>query len=148
MSWCCHRGAAVFAPIPGPDRILLVRQYRHSVGDYMWEIPAGRLERGERPLTAAKRELEEECGLTARRWRKACAFYPAPGYTNEIMHLFFAFDLAPARGGKRPDADEEIETREFTRRELERIVAKGGIRDGKTLAALALLSLDRWDWGR
>jgi ADP-ribose diphosphatase len=143
-----HAGAAVFAPIPAKNRILLVRQYRHAASDYLWEIPAGRLERGENPLAAAKRELAEECGLEAGRWRKASAFYPAPGYTSEVMHLFFAYDLRPARGGRRPDHDEEIETREFSRRELERMIAKGGIRDGKTLAAAALLSMEYWDPGR
>jgi ADP-ribose pyrophosphatase len=143
-----HAGAAVFAPIPAPNRILLVRQYRHAAGDYMWEIPAGRLERGEDPLAAAKRELAEECGLAARRWKKACAFYPAPGYTSEVMHLFFAFDLRPAPAGKTPDHDEEIETREFTRARFERLVSKGSIRDGKTLAAAAMLSLGFWDLAR
>lgn len=132
-----HAGAAVFAPIPGPGRILLVRQYRHAAGDFLWEIPAGRLEPGEDPLVAARRELAEECGLEARLWRQAPAFYPAPGYTNEVMHLFFAYGLTPARGDARPDHDEEIETRVFTRQELDTMIRRGKIRDGKTLAAAA-----------
>lgn len=136
-----HHGAAVFAPIPRPGRILLIRQYRHAIGDYAWEIPAGRMEEGEKPLATAKRELAEECGLAARRWRKAAAFYPAPGYTTEIMHLFFCYDLRKATGNARPDADEEIETREFTIRELDRRIRARTIIDGKTLAAALYLKL-------
>lgn len=132
-----HGGAAVIAPLLDPETILLVRQYRHAAGDSLWEVPAGRLERGERPLTAAKRELAEECGLEARTWRKVPPFYPAPGYTNERMHLFFATGLRPARGEATPDRDEEFVLRPFTRRELERAVERGSVCDGKTIAALA-----------
>ncbi|MBL8694015.1 MAG: NUDIX hydrolase [Planctomycetes bacterium] len=134
-----HDGAAVFVPIPEPGKLILIRQYRHAARGYLWEIPAGRLEKGERPLAAAKRELAEECGLTARRWHKAASFLPAPGYTDEVMHLFFAYDLAPDQSGARPDQDEEIEMRTFSLAEISEWMRSGRIRDGKTLVAFAYL---------
>lgn len=130
-----HHGAAVFAPIPAPGRILLIRQYRHACGDYLWEIPAGRIEPGEGPLATAKRELAEECGLAARTWKKAAAFNPAPGYTTEVMHLYFCYNLSKATGNERPDADEEIEVKEFTIKELDKMIKNGKIIDGKTIIA-------------
>lgn len=136
-----HRGAAVFAPITARGGVLLVRQYRHAAGRALWEIPAGRLERGESPLATARRELAEECGLEAARWRKVAAFLPAPGYTTEVMHLYFATGLRPARTPLEPDDDEEIRTREFSRSELDRAIASGRIVDGKTLVAALYLRL-------
>lgn len=136
-----HGGAAVFAPIPAPGKILLIRQYRHAAADFLWEIPAGRIEAGERPLATAKRELAEECRLDAGRWRKATAFYPAPGYATEVMHLYFAYDLRLHRAGARPDHDEEITTKIFSTRELDRMIQKGTIIDGKTIAAALYLKL-------
>jgi ADP-ribose pyrophosphatase len=130
-----HDGAAVFAPITARGGVLLVRQYRHAARGFLWEIPAGRLEPGERPLAAAKRELAEECGLAARSWRKVAAFLPAPGYTTEPMHLFFARGLRPAPPGAHPDEDEEIEVAEFTLAALEREIRTGRIVDGKTIVA-------------
>jgi ADP-ribose pyrophosphatase len=136
-----HKGAAVFAPIPSRGRILLIRQYRHACGGDIWEIPAGRIERGENPLATAKRELAEECGLEARRWRKACAFYPAPGYTTEVMHLYFAYGLSPDSSNATKDADEEIEVKEFRRTELDRMIERRKIVDAKTIVAAMYLKL-------
>ncbi|HKE01527.1 MAG TPA: NUDIX hydrolase [Planctomycetota bacterium] len=130
-----HDGAAVFAPITARGGVLLVRQYRHAARRFLWEIPAGRLERGESPLACAKRELAEECGLAARRWEKVATFLPAPGYTTEPMHLFFARGLRPAPPGATPDDDEEFELREFSLPELERAIRGGRIVDAKTIVA-------------
>ncbi|MFN0206366.1 MAG: NUDIX hydrolase [Planctomycetota bacterium] len=136
-----HQGAAVFAPIPAPGRILLIRQYRHACGGHIWEIPAGRMERGEHPLATAKRELAEECGLAAKKWRKACAFYPAPGYTTEIMHLYFAYHLHKDTTGAEKDDDEEIVMKEFSVKELDNMIKAGKIIDGKTIVAAMYLKL-------
>ncbi|MBI3819794.1 MAG: NUDIX hydrolase [Planctomycetes bacterium] len=136
-----HHGAAVFAPIPRKGRILLIRQYRHAAGDYLWEIPAGRVERGERALATAKRELAEECSLEARRWVKAAAFYPAPGYTTEIMHLFFCYELSKSRLNAQMDADEEIVVKEFSIKKMEKMIKNGLIVDGKTIVAAMYLKL-------
>jgi ADP-ribose diphosphatase len=138
-----HHGAAVFVPITARGGVLLVRQYRHAAGRFLWEIPAGRVERGERPLATAKRELAEECGLEARRWTRVAAFLPAPGYTTEVMHLYFARDLRPARGDLRPDHDEDIALKEVSRRDLARAIAGGKILDAKTIVAAFYLSIGR-----
>ncbi len=135
-----HGGAAVFVPIPRPGRVLLVRQYRHAARRRLWEVPAGRLERGERPLTTARRELAEECGLRASSWERVTSFWPVPGYATEVMHLYFARGLSPAAPGAEPDDDEDIETREFTHAELFARIASGEIIDGKTLVAAFFLA--------
>jgi 8-oxo-dGTP pyrophosphatase MutT (NUDIX family) len=105
-----HGGAVAVAAIGADGRLLVVRQYRHAVGDWLDEVVAGRLEAGEEPLTAARRELEEEAGLRAEHWREVATFFPAPGFCSERMTLFVATDLRPAGPDRRaPDDDEEIE---------------------------------------
>ncbi|HKB15145.1 MAG TPA: NUDIX hydrolase [Planctomycetota bacterium] len=133
-----HPGAAVVLPKMDADRVLLVRQYRHAARAFLWEAPAGRLEPGESPEQAARRELREETGLRAERWTRLGGFFPAPGITSEFMHLFLAEGLAPD-GGAAPDEDEEIETGVFPLAEIRRRIRDGEIRDGKTIVALALL---------
>ena len=133
-----HPGAAVVLPRMDADRVLLVRQYRHAAGAFLWEAPAGRLEPGESPEETARRELLEETGLQAARWRRLGGFFPAPGITSEFMHVFVAEGLAPGAGAE-PDEDEEIETGVFPLAEVRRRVRDGEIRDGKTIVALALL---------
>src|SRR5215813_5322880 len=87
-----HRGSAVMMAVDDRKRILLVRQYRLPARQYLWELPAGRLDEGEKPLQAAKRELVEETGYRARSWKKLVSFYPSPGYVSEKMFLFVATD--------------------------------------------------------
>ncbi len=132
-----HPGAVAIAAVDGDGRLVLVRQYRHAAGDWLEEIPAGRLERGEEPLEAARRELEEETGLCAESWRLLAAPYPAPGFCSERLHLFLAEGLRPAGLDRRtPDEDEELET---VRRTPAEILRSGG-RDMKTLLAAAWLA--------
>src|SRR5574341_2267217 len=97
-------------------RILLVRQFRLPAQQSLWELPAGRLDRGETPLRAAKRELIEETGYQAHRWTRLVSFYPSPGYCSERMTIYLAEDLTP--GTARPEADESIESRWFTAGDL------------------------------
>jgi ADP-ribose pyrophosphatase len=109
-----HPGAVAIAATPETGRVLLVRQYRHAVGRWMLELPAGRLERGEAPLDAARRELEEETGYRARRWRVLGRTFAAPGFCSEQMTLFHATDLRRADTGRaRMDADEELDVIEI-----------------------------------
>jgi len=131
-----HPGAVCIAPVLPGGELLLVRQYRHAVGDWLVEIPAGRLEEGEDPLAAARRELEEETGHRATRWRELLVFHPAPGFSSEHLVLFEARGLEPIPGGGRAcDADEELE---LVRARPAEILA-GMTTDAKTLLAAHLL---------
>ncbi len=134
-----HAGSAVMMAVDESGRILLVRQYRLPALARMWELPAGRLDPGETPLSAAKRELVEETGYRARQWRKLVTFYASPGYVSEKMTIFVATELS--EGKAQPMEDERIETRWFKPEELERMIGAGKIADGKTLVGMLL-------WGR
>jgi ADP-ribose pyrophosphatase len=131
-----HQGSAVVLPVDAEGRVLLVSQFRLPVQGKIWELAAGRIDQGEKPLAAAKRELLEETGLRARNWKRLATMYPTPGYVSELMHLYLATDLT--QGDAQPMEDERIETRWFSRAELEKRIDKGRLPDGKTLAGLLL----------
>jgi ADP-ribose pyrophosphatase len=126
-----HAGSAVMMAVDEKKRILLVRQYRLPADAYLWELPAGRLDPGEKPLQAAKRELAEETGYTARNWKKLSSFWVSPGYVEEKMTIFLATDLT--EGTATPMDDERIETRWFTRPEIAAMIDSGKIADAKTM---------------
>ncbi len=126
-----HDGSAVMMPVNEKGRVLLVRQYRLPARDYLWELPAGRLDPGETALKAAKRELEEETGIKAKKWLKIASFYPSPGFLAEKMDLFLAEDLK--QGEAKPMEDERIEVRWFKAKELDAMVRDGKIQDAKTI---------------
>jgi ADP-ribose pyrophosphatase len=136
-----HPGSAVMMAVDSRRRVLLVKQYRLPAKQYLWELPAGRVDPGETPLKAAKRELKEETGFTARRWSKLVSYYSSPGFLAEKMNIFLAEDLR--EGDSTPMEDERIDCRWFPLRELEDGIVKGTIRDGKTLAALAAYRLSK-----
>lgn len=127
-----HSGSAVMMAVDDKRRVLLVRQYRLPADQYMWELPAGKVDEGEKALAAAKRELIEETGYRAKTWKKLVSFYPSPGYVQEKMTIFLATDLT--EGEAAPMDDERIETRWFKRAELDEMIRGGKIQDGKTLA--------------
>jgi len=132
-----HAGAVAVAALDDEGHLLLVRQYRHPVGDWLVEVPAGRLEQGEDELEAARRELEEETGFRARHWSLLRRFWPAPGFCSERMSLYLARGLEPVGERRRvPDPDEEIE---LVRWPPEQVLAR--CHDAKTLVAAAHLLL-------
>ena len=126
-----HAGSAVMMAVDDRRRILLVRQYRLPARAYLWELPAGRLDPGEKPLTAAKRELQEETGYHARRWKKLISFYPSPGYVSEKMTIFLATDLTA--GEAKPMEDERIQCKWFSAKQVEQMIHSNKIQDGKTI---------------
>lgn len=131
-----HRGSAVMMAVDERKRVLLVRQYRLPARDYLWELPAGRIDPGETPLRAARRELREETGCTARKWTRLVEFFPSPGYVEEKMTIFLAEDLRLGRA--QPMEDERIETGWFTLNQIEKMIESGEIRDAKTIIGWAM----------
>jgi ADP-ribose pyrophosphatase len=129
-----HPGAAAVVPFVAEDRVLLIRQYRHAAGGTILEVPAGKLDDGEAPETCAARELEEEAGARAGRLEKLGWIFTTPGFTDEVIHLFAAFDIE--RVPVRPEDDELIEPVEMGLDEALELVWNGGLTDGKSAMAL------------
>jgi ADP-ribose pyrophosphatase len=133
-----HSGSVVVIPVFEDGSILLVRQYRHSVGRYLWELTAGRMEPDESPATAARRELAEETGYRAKGMRRLLEMYPTPGFVSERMVLYLAEGLR--KGNTNLDADEQITTRRFRLKELVKTIRDGRMRDAKSVAGLLYYS--------
>ena len=131
-----HAGSAVMMAVDEKKCVLLVRQYRLPAEKELWELPAGRLDPGEKPLQAAKRELAEETGYHAKKWEKLVSFFASPGYVQERMTIFLATDLT--EGDATPMDDERIEKRWFTRKELAEMIQAGKIEDAKTMVGFLL----------
>ncbi len=135
-----HSGSVVVLAVDDSramPRVLLERQYRHAASDYLWEIPAGRIDPGEQELQAAKRELLEETGYTAAKWRRILKFYASPGFVAETMSVFLATGL-PA-GEAQPEEDEIIYKRMIPLTTAVRMVISGTIRDAKTISSVLWL---------
>lgn len=130
-----HPGAVIIIPRVSAGRLLMIRQYRHAIREYILEFPAGTLERGEIPLECAKREVIEECGRSAQDWIDLGVLVPAPGFCNEIQRCFLADNLKPA--AQNLDEDEIIEVAEMSVSEIEAAIAQGQIKDAKSIAILA-----------
>jgi ADP-ribose pyrophosphatase len=138
-----HNGSVVILALDNSKSkkdpwIVLERQYRHAANRFMWELPAGKLELGEDPLDGAKRELEEETGYQARKWKPMVEYYASPGFLGESMKVFLAEGLVA--GNAHPEDDEQIEIRLVKLSELMKAIEKGAILDGKTLTSVLLFS--------
>ena len=129
-----HPGAAAVVAVDERRRVCLVRQYRHGIADFLWEIPAGKLDAGEPPQICAIRELAEETGVSAGQWTSLGTFLPAPGIFTEVIHLYLAQELILGRPA--PDADEELELQWLPLEEAVDRVLRCEWNDGKTALAL------------
>jgi ADP-ribose pyrophosphatase len=139
-----HSGSVVILAVDDSrrePRILLERQYRHAARSMMWELPAGRIDKGETALAGARRELLEETGITARHWKKILFFYVSPGFLDETMTVYLARGLH--RGAAQPEADERIAVRFFPLPAARKMALNGKIRDAKTISSILWLSETR-----
>jgi ADP-ribose pyrophosphatase len=134
-----HPGAVAVVAVREDGKILLVRQYRYPIDQVTLEIPAGKLDQGEKPEDCAKRELEEETGYQAKKLRLLSSIITTPGFTNEVIHLFLAEDLILAE--QCPDEDEFIDAEAFTKAEIRTMIDNGTICDAKSLTGLLLAGL-------
>ena len=116
--------------------IVVERQYRHAANQFLWELPAGKLDPGEEPLAGAQRELEEETGYRAKRWKPLVEYFASPGFLGESMKVFLAEGLIP--GDAHPEEDEEIELRLVKLSDAVKMIEQGAILDGKTLTSVLL----------
>ncbi len=135
-----HTGSVVVLAVDDSKkqrRVLLERQYRHAAKDYLWELPAGRVDPGEKELPAARRELLEETGFSALHWHRILRFYASPGFVDEVMALYLATGLRP--GPAQPEPDEVIQIRFEPLTAALKMVLKGVIRDAKTIAGILWL---------
>jgi len=131
-----HPGAAAIVPLIASGEVLLIKQYRHALKQYIWEIPAGTLDPGEPVMECARRELIEETGYAAEVWRKLGEITPVPGYSDERVHLFLASELTAAR--QELDADEVLAVHRMPLARALDMITRGDIQDAKTICALLL----------
>lgn len=141
-----HNGSVVILAVdessnPADPDVILERQYRHAAGQYLIEVPAGTRDPNEAPLAAAKREMIEETGYTAKRWTMLAKYYASPGFLAEWMQVYLARDLR--QGTATPEEDENLEVFRLPFSQAMRMVAAGEIHDGKTLIALSLYDAER-----
>jgi ADP-ribose pyrophosphatase len=132
-----HNGAVAIVPLD-KDEVILIRQFRYSTGEEILEIPAGTLNKGEDPESCARRELEEEIGYTAGKIKKMTEFFLAPGYSNELLHLFIAWDLS--QSSQILDGDEFVQIERYPRENVIELVMNRKVRDAKTIIGLYMLT--------
>ena len=136
-----HHGSVVIMAIDNTKNkknpwIVMERQYRHAAGQYLWELPAGKLEPGEDAMAGAQRELAEETGYGAKKWKPFLVYYASPGFLGESMQVFIAEGLVA--GDAHPEDDEQIDFRLVKLSEILKMIDKGAILDGKTLCSVLL----------
>lgn len=137
-----HRGSVVLIPVTDSGEIVLVRQFRHAIGQSVWELPAGSLKPGEDPRAAAERECHEEIGLIPSAVERLGAFFPTPGYCDEEMTFYRATGLRVPTDDDpvaRQDEDEDIESKAFSVDAIRQLIVSGEMIDLKTVAGLTLI---------
>lgn len=136
-----HAAAVAIVPIAADGQVLLVRQFRSPVGDFLLEVPAGTLDEGEEPDVAVQRELQEETGYRAATIRRLTGFWVAPGYDTEFIHVYLGEGLSESRLD--PDEDEAIEVERYTLDEALAMIADGRICDAKSIVGLLAVARER-----
>ena len=131
-----HPGASAIVAMTADGSVLMLKQYRHAIGKYVWEIPAGTFDGAEDPLVCARRELEEETGYHARQWAPLLAITPVPGYSDEKIHIFLATELFEGR--QHLDQDEVLEVHPLPLAQVVSMITSGEIQDAKTIAGVLL----------
>jgi ADP-ribose diphosphatase len=134
-----HPPSVVLVPVPEPGHVILIKQYRHAVKQWLWELPAGSVDEGETPEAAARRECHEEIGQVPTTIVRLGSLYPTPGYCDEEMIFFRLSGLDAPEEEATKDEDEDIEPRTFSLREARDMVRRGEILDMKTVVGLGLL---------
>lgn len=134
-----HRASVVLIPMPSAGEVILVRQYRHAIARWIWELPAGTTDPGEEPDAAAARECHEEIGLVPGRLSHVGTLFPTPGFCDEAMRFYLAEDLREAAVAAALDEDEQLEPKTFSLTELEAMARRGELEDMKTVCGLELL---------
>ena len=134
-----HPLSVVILPVPEPGHLILIRQYRHAVKQWLWEAPAGSVDEGETPEVAARRECHEEIGQVPETVVRLGALFPTPGYCDEQMIFFRVSGLAEGTEAAAVDEDEDIQARTFTIRDVRDMVRKGEIVDMKTIVGVGLI---------
>ena len=132
-----HPGAAAVVPLKDDGTVVLIKQFRHAADGFIYEIPAGKLHRGEDPMHCAARELEEEIGYIAGRLERLTSILTAPGFTDEVIHIYKATGMRAGR--QQLDRDEVLEVLEIPLEEAIKMVTAGTIRDAKTIVGLTLI---------
>ena len=136
MDFIQHPGAAAMVPMLNNREVVLIKQYRHAIREFIWEIPAGTLDPNESPLNCARRELIEEIGYSATDWHQLGTITPLPGCSDEHIHIFLASDLKPEE--QQLDDDEMINVHKINLSEALQMILAGEISDGKTISGLFL----------
>jgi ADP-ribose pyrophosphatase len=136
MDYIQHPGAAAMVPMINSTEVILIKQYRHAVREFIWEIPAGTLDPRESPLSCARRELIEETGYAAASWQQLGTITPLPGCSNERIHIFLASELKSAE--QNLDDDEMLNVHQLKLEDALQMIVKGEIADGKTISGLYL----------
>ncbi len=138
-----HPGAAAVVPIKDDGTVVLIRQFRHAAGGFIYEIPAGKLAPGEDPLDCAARELEEEVGYRASSFELLSSIFTAPGFADEVIHVYKAIGLT--KGRQNLDRDEVLEIIEMPLHQALARIQDGTIRDGKTIVGLQAVFIRKSD---
>ena len=137
ISFINHPGAVIVAPLLDNNTVVMLRQFRPALGKYIYELPAGTIDPKEKPSICVKRELMEETGYSARKYKKLGEIYPVPGYSTEVIHIFKAEGLSFSKAA--PEEYEVIETKSFSRAQIKTMIKQGKLMDAKSICTFAHL---------